>query len=101
MMISFLSIKNKIQIIFIFFGEKITPTNIIIITSELIQIVEKYNNLTGMQKKMLVINTIKKIVNEQVNTTEEKLALIIIVDNTEKTQKFINFCVFTLRIIHI
>lgn len=63
-------------------GEKITPTNIILITSELIQIVEKYKNLTGMQKKMLVINTIKRIVNEQLNTPEEQMALTIIIDNT-------------------
>ena len=63
-------------------GEKITPTNIVLITSELIQIVEKYNDLTGTQKKMLVINTVKKIVNEQLNTSDEKMALNIIIDHT-------------------
>lgn len=63
-------------------GEKITPTNIVLIASELIQIVEKYKTLTGSQKKMLVINTIKKCVNEQNTTPEEKLALNIIIDNT-------------------
>ena len=63
-------------------GEKITPTNIVLIASELIQIVEKYKTLTGSQKKMLVINTIKKYVNEQNATLQEKLALNIIIDNT-------------------
>jgi DNA mismatch repair ATPase MutS len=63
-------------------GEKITPANIVLIASELIQIVEKYKTLTGSQKKMLVINTIKKYVNEQNTTSDEKLALNIIIDNT-------------------
>jgi hypothetical protein len=61
---------------------KITPMNIVLISSELIQVVEKYNTLTGTQKKMLVINVIKKIVNEESNTDEEKIALNIIIDNT-------------------
>jgi hypothetical protein len=61
---------------------KITPTNIVMIASELIHIVEKYNGLTGTQKKMLVINVIKKIVNEESNTDEEKIALNIIIDST-------------------
>mgnify|MGYP003340223546 CR=1 FL=1 len=61
---------------------KITPTNIVMISSELIQIVEKYNTLTGSQKKMLVINVIKKIVNEESNTDEEKVALNVIIDST-------------------
>jgi len=61
---------------------KITPTNIVMIASELIQVVEKYNTLTGTQKKMLIINVIKKIVNEESNTYEEKVALNIIIDNT-------------------
>jgi len=60
---------------------KITTLNIILITSELIQIVEKYKNLTGGQKKMLVINVIKKIINEQVSSEEEKIALNLIINN--------------------
>ena len=31
---------------------------------------------------MLVINVIKKIVNEEINNDDEKLALNIIIDNT-------------------
>jgi hypothetical protein len=60
---------------------RITTLNIILITSELIQIVEKYKNLTGSQKKMLVINVLKKIINEQVTSEEEKLALNLIINN--------------------
>ena len=61
---------------------KITSINIVMIASELIQVVEKYNNLNGAQKKMLVINVIKKIANEESSTDEEKVALNIIIDNT-------------------
>ena len=61
---------------------KITPSNIIIITTEIIQTVEKYNNLTGVQKKMVVINVIKKLVNTQFDTDEDKKAMNIIIDLT-------------------
>jgi hypothetical protein len=63
-------------------GNKISPSNIILISTELIQIVEKYKSFTGTQKKMLVINTIKKIINEQVNTPDEKIALNVVIDST-------------------
>jgi len=61
---------------------KITPSNIVIITTEIIQLVEKYNNLTGIQKKMVVINVIKKLVNTQFDTDEDKKAMNIIIDLT-------------------
>lgn len=63
-------------------GNKITPSNIILISTELIQIVEKYKSFTGTQKKMLITNTIKKVVNEQSNTPEEKNALNVVIDST-------------------
>ncbi len=62
--------------------EKITPTNIIVIATELMQIVEKYKELTGPQKKMLVINVIKKVVNSQVDSEETRNALNTIIDFT-------------------
>jgi len=63
-------------------SEKITPLNIVVITTELMQLVEKYNNLTGTQKKMLVFNVIKKLVNNQTYTPEERVALNVIIDFT-------------------
>jgi hypothetical protein len=65
--------------------DKITAINIVAITSELIQLVEKYKNLTGMQKKNLVINIIKKIINNGSYTDEEKVILNVIVQNTLPT----------------
>lgn len=61
---------------------KITAVNIVTVASELIQIVEKYKQMTGAQKKMVIISSIKRIVNEQEDTIEEKAALNIIIDNT-------------------
>lgn len=62
--------------------ENITPSNIVILATELIQLVEKYQNLTGNQKKMLVINIIKKYVNEQNGSEDDKKALNLIIDLT-------------------
>ena len=63
-------------------NEKITPTNIIVIATELMQIVEKYKGLTGSQKKMLIVNVIKKIVNNQTDSDETRIALNTIIDLT-------------------
>lgn len=60
----------------------VSSSNIVLIASELIQIVEKYKNLTGNQKQMLVINTIKRMVNNEISSNEDKIALNLIIDNT-------------------
>ena len=63
-------------------SEKLNASNIIIIATELMQIVEKYKTLTGIQKKTLVINVVKKLVNTQFNTPEDKRAMELIIDFT-------------------
>jgi hypothetical protein len=63
--------------------EKITPMNVVIIVDKLVQIVEKYGDLTGTQKKMLVLDAIKKIVNtSQYLNDDERVTLIVIIDLT-------------------
>jgi hypothetical protein len=62
--------------------KKITTTNIIMIMNNLIQVVEKYKELTGNQKKMLVLDTLKKIINENVSDESEKQQLILFVNIT-------------------
>jgi hypothetical protein len=62
---------------------KITMLNIIIILTNLMHIVEQYKTLTGSQKKMLVIDTLKKVINEQYGNspdeyTEKQMLLILI-----------------------
>jgi len=62
--------------------EKITATNIVIISTTLMHIVEQYKDLTGYQKKMLVIDTIKKVINQNVIDPKERISLMLIVDMT-------------------
>jgi hypothetical protein len=63
--------------------EKITPINVVIVVDKLVQIVEKYSDLTGSQKKMLVLDAIKKIVNTSTYLSkDERVTLIVIIDLT-------------------
>ncbi len=66
---------------------KLTPVSAIIVMSELIQLVEKYKTLTGQQKKNMVINVIKKLVNEETEkyTLEEQAALSLLINTTLPT----------------
>jgi len=61
---------------------KITATNIIIITTNLMHIVEQYKDLTGSQKKMLILDTLKKVINQNVSDVQERISLMMIVDMT-------------------
>lgn len=63
---------------------KLTPTTIIIVMSELIQLTENYKTLTGQQKKNMVINVIKKLINEELEkyTQEDQAALMLIINTT-------------------
>jgi len=62
--------------------DKITATNIIIIATNLMHIVEQYKDLTGSQKKMLILDTIKKVINQNINDVQERMTLMMIVDMT-------------------
>ena len=62
--------------------EKINATNIIIISTNLMHIVEQYKDLTGSQKKMLILDAIKKVINQNVSDAQERISLMIIVDMT-------------------
>jgi hypothetical protein len=61
---------------------KLTATNIIIITTNLMHIVEQYKDLTGSQKKMLILDTLKKVITQNVNDPQERISLMMIVDMT-------------------
>ena len=61
---------------------KITATNIIIITTNLMHIVEQYKDLTGSQKKMLILDTLKKVITQNVNDPQERISLMMIVEMT-------------------
>ena len=50
----------------------ISSITLITLANKLIQIVEKYKQLTGNQKKMLVLDTLTKIINENIDNEVEK-----------------------------
>jgi hypothetical protein len=66
-------------------SEKLNASNIIAIATELMQVVEKYKTMTGSQKKTLVINVIKKLVNSRVDDESDKKTLNTIIDLTLPT----------------
>ena len=66
-------------------SDKITASNIVVIVTELVQLTEKYKQLTGNQKKTLVINVVKKLVNTQVENENDKKTLNTIIDLTLPT----------------
>lgn len=63
---------------------QITSENIIIIALNLMQIVETYQELKGIEKKQLIINTLKKFVNDEIKDEkpEYKKLLLTIIDTT-------------------
>ena len=68
------------------YGTNITASNVVVIASNLIQVVEKYKDLPGNQKKLVVTSTIKMIVQEQTTMSEsDKMAINVIIDSTLPT----------------
>ena len=64
----------------------ITSLNIITILNNLIHNIEKYNILSGSQKKMLILDTLKKHIDEQYGNNPdqllEKQLLFMLIENT-------------------
>ena len=63
-------------------NDTITVTNLVVITTNLMHVVEQYKDLTGYQKKMLIMDTIKKVINDTINNTEERMYINTIADLT-------------------
>ena len=61
----------------------ITPENIITIALDLMQVVETYQELKGVEKKQLIINTLKKFIDDEMKGTDpEYKKLILLIVNT-------------------
>jgi hypothetical protein len=60
--------------------KNITYTTLIILTNKLIQTVEKYKELNGTQKKMLILDTLTKLINENIDNILEKEELIKLIN---------------------
>ena len=64
-------------------NKHITISNIFIIVSSTMKIVEEFGGFTGAQKKTLVITVIKKVIREIPNITDEdRMAIDLVVDTT-------------------
>ena len=60
-----------------------TPENIITIALDLMQVVETYQELKGVEKKQLIINTLKKFIDDEMKGTDpEYNKLILLIVNT-------------------
>lgn len=59
-------------------GKKIDTTNVVLIATNLIQIVEKYPELKGEQKKALLIDVLKRFVKDNLEDEEETVVLTFI-----------------------
>jgi len=56
---------------------KITTLNIVLISTKLMQIVENYPKISGIQKKALVTHILKKFVTDQLDVDNETLLMFI------------------------
>ena len=95
--ISILTVKTELLLEYtksILGSGQITPLNFIMIVNSLMKEVETYKELSGPQKKMIVLDTIKKLINENYNEVysespamsqeyeKQKQILLIIVEQT-------------------
>jgi hypothetical protein len=62
--------------------DKLTASNIIIITINLMKIIEKYKKISGNDKKTIVLDILKKVVNETIDDKQEKDILLFVINNT-------------------
>ena len=56
----------------------ITPENIITIALNLMQVVETYRELKGVEKKQLIINTLKKFIDDEMKGKDPEYRLLIL-----------------------
>jgi len=58
--------------------QKITAQNAVLIATNLMQIVENYPDLTGEQKKTIVLHVLKKFVRDTMNDNDEDAVIMFI-----------------------
>lgn len=63
----------------------INSSNIVTILISLMQIVEKYQDVSGIQKKAIILKALKLVINDQVTNEEEAKALNLLVEVTLPT----------------
>jgi hypothetical protein len=63
----------------------INSSNIVTILISLMQIVEKYQDVSGIQKKAIILEALELVINDQVTNEEEAKALNLLVEVTLPT----------------
>jgi hypothetical protein len=63
----------------------INRSNIITIVISLMQIVEKYQDVSGVQKKAIILKSLELVINDQISDEEEAKALNLLVEVTLPT----------------
>jgi hypothetical protein len=58
--------------------KKVSTTNVILIATNLMQIVEKYPEIHGAEKKSLVIHVLKRFVQDHLDDDEETTVILFI-----------------------
>lgn len=63
-------------------NQKLNRSNIVVILLSLMQSVENYKNLSGIQKKTLILDTLNNVINDIVDDEQEAMELKLLVQLT-------------------
>jgi hypothetical protein len=63
-------------------GGKLTPTNVVMIMIDLMQIVDKYTELKGPQKKQVLLSALNMLIDDQNDNVEDVTDLKMLVKMT-------------------
>ena len=63
-------------------NKKLNRSNIVVILLSLMQSVENYKNLTGVQKKTLILDTLNNVINDIIDDEQEAMELKLLVQLT-------------------
>lgn len=63
-------------------GEKMSASNVMFILVSLMQTVESFNNLKGVNKKHLILSVLNKYIEEEVEDEDEERTLKLLVSMT-------------------
>lgn len=63
-------------------NQKLNRSNIVVILLSLMQSVENYKNLTGLQKKTLILDTLNNVINDIIDDEQEAMELKLLVQLT-------------------
>lgn len=63
-------------------NRKISRSNIVIILLSLMQVVEKYDDVHGVQKKALILNAINHLIDDQIDDEQETMEMKLLVKLT-------------------